>query len=97
MKKTLAAIAAGALLSIGGFASAAEPMQLTDNQMDTISAGQSSWASSGGHAIFGVVATGADSSSASYFHGAVKVTNASTATIALGFGVGAGASAGSHL
>lgn len=42
MKKTFFAIAAGSLMSIAGFASAAEPMQLTEGQMDGVAAGSHS-------------------------------------------------------
>ena len=39
MKKILLTIAAGSLMSVAGLASAAEPVQLTDTQMDKVAAG----------------------------------------------------------
>lgn len=99
MKKFLTAASAAALLGFAGIASAAEPVQLTDSQMDAVSAGQSSVATSGGFAGFGTVASGADTNAyVRYRCGTVtKYTAASAATISSGVVVGATASAGSHL
>ena len=97
MKKILTAVAAGALMSLGGLASAAEPMQLTDNQMDSVAAGQVSAATTSGFAVVGVVASGADT--AAFLRvtpfSVTRVTTASAATISSGFLVGARASAAS--
>lgn len=38
-KQVFALLAGGALLALGGTANAAEPLRLTDNQMDAVSAG----------------------------------------------------------
>ena len=97
MKRTLAAIATGTVLSIGGIASAAEPVQLTDTQMDAVAAGQYSHASSGGSAWIGIVFSTADSGSysSSNWCYTVKVTNASAGTLSFGAGASAHASAGS--
>lgn len=99
MKKTITALAATALVSVAGFASAAEPVQLTDSEMDTVSAGQSSWATSSGFALIGTVASGADTEAwVRYRNGTVtKYTAASAATLSSGFLVTATASSGSHL
>lgn len=53
MKKALSAIAATALLSVAGLASASEPLQLSDNQMDTVSAGSTSVAAGLATAVWG--------------------------------------------
>ncbi len=53
MKKTLYAVAASALFSIAGLAGAAEPLQLSENQMDNVSAGWTSVASGSSWALLG--------------------------------------------
>lgn len=98
MKKTLTAIAAGVLLSAGGLASAAEPVQLTDSQMDNVAAGgMQSLATTSGFALFGTVASGAETGAiVKYRWGSVtKATYASSATISTGVLVTATATAGS--
>lgn len=98
MKKTLTALAAGVLLSAGGVASAAEPVQLSDSQMDTVAAGgMESVATTSGFALIGTVASGAETGAyARYTWGSVtKKTYASSATIASGVLVVSTASAGS--
>ena len=97
MKKILVAIAAGGLMSLGGLASAAEPVQLTDNQMDSVAAGQASWAFTRGSAEIGVVASGAETRSFERVTATstIRVTSASAATIASGIDVHASAAAGS--
>jgi len=61
MKKTLSAVAASALLSVAGLASAAEPMQLDDSQMDSVSAGATSVAAGLATALFGTVVSDSNS------------------------------------
>ena len=97
MKKVLTAIAAGALMSLGGLASAAEPVQLTDNQMDSVAAGQTSVATTAGFAAIGVVASAANTSAYQRVtpFTLTRVTTASAATISAGVLVGATASAAS--
>ena len=95
MKKVLTAVAAGALMSLGGLASAAEPVQLTDNQMDSVAAGQVSVAFTRGSAEIGVVASGAETRSFERVTATstIRVTSASAATIASGVDVHARAAA----
>ncbi|RJF92502.1 hypothetical protein [Noviherbaspirillum saxi] len=97
MKKVLTTIAASTLMSLGGLASAAEPVQLSDSQMDSVAAGQTSIATTSGFALIGTVASGADTSTyARYRWGSVtKVTTASSASLASGVFVATTASAGS--
>lgn len=99
MKKLFTAASAAALMSLAGLANAAEPLQLTDSQMDNVSAGQSSSVSTGGTAVFGTIATGADTGTlVKYRWGSVvKQTSAGGATMVSGFLIRAGASAGSSL
>jgi len=99
MKKTLTAIAATALMSLAGVASAAEPMQLDDSQMDNVSAGQVSFSVTAGAALIGTVASGSDTSAFTRItpRSRTYVTTASSATIATGVGVIAGSAAGSRL
>jgi 1-aminocyclopropane-1-carboxylate deaminase/D-cysteine desulfhydrase-like pyridoxal-dependent ACC family enzyme len=63
MKKTLTSIAAVALFSAAGFASAAEPMQLTEAQMDGVSAGSAVIISSSAGGSAGAVLGYANSTS----------------------------------
>jgi len=65
MKKTLSAIAACAMFSVAGLAAAEEPMQLTENQMDNVSAGAISIANSGSFALLGTALSGSSSSTSS--------------------------------
>jgi hypothetical protein len=99
MKKLFATAVATACLSLAGVAGAAEPVQLTDNQMDAVSAGQTSIATTGGFALIGAVASGATTSAnVTYKPWYVsKTTSASAATLAVGAVVTAHASAGSSL
>lgn len=99
MKKILSAVAAGALLSVGGFASAAEPVQLNDSQMDQVSAGAYSYATGGAGALIGTAVSASSSGTQ------VKVkpwsytatTNASSFNLASGFLVGAASEAAAEL
>lgn len=61
MKKTLSAIAACAMFSVAGLAAADEPMQLTENQMDHVSAGAVSVAGSSAFALLGTALSGSSS------------------------------------
>lgn len=98
MKKLFTAVAATTLLSLGGFANAAEPLQLSDAQMDNVSAGQSSSVSTGGSAVYGTLATGADTgTTVKYRWTVVKQTYAGGSTMVSGYRITAGASAGSSL
>lgn len=99
MKKTLIALATGALLSVGGIASAAE--QLSDTQMDQVAAGTyytpTSIATSSGFALFGSTASGANSTAYSrttWFSNTMRTT-AGAATVSSGLVVTSTASAGS--
>jgi len=99
MKKILSAVAAGALLSIGGFASAAEPVELNDSQMDQVSAGAYSYATGAAGAVIGTAISASSSSTE------VKVkpwyyratTEASSFNLATGFLVGATSEAAAEL
>ena len=71
MKKTLIALAAGTLMSVAGFASAAEPMQLTENQMDAVAAG------TGGGTITVVSEAGGTASARNGFASSYSETSAS--------------------
>lgn len=98
MKKLLTAAAATALLSLAGLANAAEPLQLSDNQMDSVSAGQSSSVSTGGAAVFGTLTSAVETGTqVTYGWRVVKQTYASGGTTVSGFLIRAGASAGSSL
>lgn len=98
MKKTITTLAAGLLMSAAGLASAAEPVQLSDSDMDKVAAGaMQSVATTSGFALFGTVASGAETGAyVRYSWGSVtKKTYASSATISSGILVTATASAGS--
>lgn len=98
MKKLITAAAATTLMAFAGLASAAEPLQLSDNQMDSVSAGQSSSVSSGGTAVFGTITTGVETGTqVRYGSFVVKQTFASGGTSVSGFLIRAYASAGSGL
>jgi hypothetical protein len=62
MKKTLYAVAASALFSVAGLAGAAEPVELTENQMDIVSAGAYSGAGGTAWAIYGDAVSATSSS-----------------------------------
>jgi hypothetical protein len=98
MKRTLIALAAGTLMSVGGLANAAE--QLSDNQMDQVAAGTYtpfSLATTSGFALIGTVASGAETSaySRTTWYSKTMKTTASAATISTGVFVKSTASAGS--
>lgn len=95
MKKMLTALAAGTLMSLAGLASAAEPMQLTDSQMDSVAAGNApfSWAATGGHAERGIVISAAITGASE--RNGNRSTFAAAATLARGHDVSAFAAAGS--
>jgi hypothetical protein len=89
---TLAALllAAGAASTAG----AAEPLQLSDAQLDLVAAGvQSSIATSSASAVLGLASTQASTFALSA--GPVRMTQASATGLALGFGATANAAAGS--
>ena len=96
MKRTIIALAAGALMSVGSFAYAAEA--LSDGQMDQVAAGTYyptpySWANTSGVVFVGGTASGASSSGSLTSSG--LFTGASSATLAIGAVAGSTASAGS--
>lgn len=98
MKKTLIALATGALMSMGGIASAAE--QLSDTQMDQVAAGTYtpySLATTSGFALIGATASGASTTaySRTTWFSTTRSTTAGAATVASGFFVGSTATAGS--
>lgn len=99
MKKSLFAVAAAAMLSAAGMAGAAEPVQLTESQMDTVSAGATS--SAGGAFFAGLGAGYSNSSTGTYqsytWYGVHKITWADNETAAAGLIVGGTSSASSSL
>lgn len=99
MKKIISAVAAGALMSVAGLASAAEPMQLNDSQMDTVSAGAISVAAGQALAVFGTVIsnTGSGTSVVLTPVSLTAETYANSFNLASGFLVGAASEAASEL
>lgn len=95
MKKTAwASAVAGVLISAASLASAAEPLQLTESQMDGVSAGaQMSYSTGTASALIGTAYS--RSSTSAVASGPVRITRASTLSLATGFGVTATSSAGS--
>ena len=95
MKRTIIALAAGALMSVGSFSYAAEA--LSDGQMDQVAAGTFytpySWANTSGVVFLGGTASGASTSGSLTSSG--LFTGASSATLAIGAVAGSTASAGS--
>jgi hypothetical protein len=81
------------LVLVAGLASASEPMQLTESQMDAVSAGQVSVASGSALSWYGTASSQATTSAFSQWP--VRITNASAISVATGFGARATASAGS--
>lgn len=94
MKRMLiTATLTGALLSAGA-AGAAPPLQLTDEQMDSVAAaGQSSVAAGYASALVGTAYVKANTSA--YSNGPVRITRASALSVATGVGARASASAAS--
>jgi len=95
--KVFAGLAAG-LLALSNAALAGDTgddgmLQLSDSQMDGISAGQSSVAGGWATALYGVV--GSRSQSRTYSSGAVNYTSASSLNYAIGIDPSAGAYADS--
>lgn len=94
MKRTIMALAAGALMSVGGFSYAAET--LSDSQLDQVAAGTYtpySWATTSGLVLVGGTASGA--STGATFTPLGMATGASATTVAIGLVAGSTASAGS--
>lgn len=94
MKSTLLrAAVTGLLLGAASVASAAEPVTLTDRQMDSVSAGyQRSYSSASASALAGFATAG--SQTTAFSNGPVKVTGSTSAGVAAGIGAGATANAG---
>ena len=92
-KNTFTPMLAAALICAAGLASAAEPMQLTESQMDAVSAGQVSVASGSALSWYGTASSQATTSA--YSRWPVRVTSASAISVATGFGSLATASASS--
>lgn len=92
-KNNFAPALVASLFFASGLASAAEPMQLTDSQMDAVSAGQWSVASGSAFSWYGTASSQATTSA--YSRGPVRITSASAIGVAIGFGSGATAAAGS--
>lgn len=93
-KKAIISVLTGTMMSIAGVASAAEPMQLSEAQMDSVSAGvQQSVATGSASAVLGTAFAGART--AAFASGPVRITTASALGVALGVGAGATTSAGS--
>lgn len=93
-KKALASAIAAGLLCAAGLASAAEPMQLTESQMDSVSAGgQSSVAYGTASAWYGTAYVKVSTSA--YQNGGLRTTRASALSVATGFGASAHSSAAS--
>ena len=83
-----------AMLALSGVAAASEPVQLSEAQMDSVSAGvQSSTAAATAAARFGTASASARTSA--FVSGPVRITQASALGVALGFGATANAVAGS--
>lgn len=106
MKKTLVSFAAVSLMSVAGFASAAEPMHLTELQMDTVAAGTNNNGNNGpskvvvsslagGGAVAGLGYAGSYSKSKAEGFGVT--TYASNKSKAFGLLVGAKSEAGSQI
>lgn len=92
--KILRCLLAGGMLCAGTIAGAAEPLQLSEAQMDSVSAGaQNSWATGTASALVGTAY--ARSSTSAYSSGPVRTTRASALSVATGIGASATASAGS--
>lgn len=92
--KILRSLIAGGMLCGGVAANAAEPLQLSEAQMDSVSAGaQNSWATGTASSLVGTAY--ARSSTYAYSSGPVRITRASALSVATGIGSSATASAGS--
>lgn len=92
MKSLIKAAAASVLLCVAGWAAAAEPVALSDNQMDSVAAGTYLHSGSGGSAfaLLGLAGTGTTTSATTvgYF------SRTSSSTVSLAVGVVAYASSG---
>lgn len=94
MIKIFKSLVAGGVLCAAGIAGAAEPVQLTEAQMDSVSAaGQRSWATGSASSLFGTAYARTDTYAVQA--GPVRITRASALSVATGFGSSATASAGS--
>lgn len=83
----------GLLLCAAAAASAAEPVTLTDKQMDSVSAGyQRSYSDASASALFGFATTA--SQTTAYSNGPVSLTSSTSTGLAGGIGASAGAGAG---
>jgi len=93
-EKSFAFALTAAMLALSGAAGAAEPIQLSEAQMDAVSAGvQRSTAAATASARIGTAS--ARASTSAYASGPVRITQASALGVALGFGATANAVAGS--
>lgn len=97
MKKTLSALAATALLSAAGLAGAAEPVQLTESQMDTVSAGATSIATGTFFAGLGAGYSNSSTGTVQVLFPLYGATYADNQTAAAGLIVYGTSSAGSSL
>ncbi|WP_147376936.1 hypothetical protein [Noviherbaspirillum saxi] len=93
LKKAFLPMLMGSLFSVSDLACAVEPMQLTESQMDTVSAGQTSAAVGSASSLFGTAHVRA--TTYAYSGGSVRITRAGALSVATGFGSLASASAGS--
>lgn len=93
---TMLALGGGAAIA-GETSTSQEPVQLSvqlsDSQMDRVSAGQQSWAFGSASALYGTVRSTSRSSAISA--GPLRYTSASNSSYAFGFGTSANAEAGS--
>lgn len=97
MKKTLVSFAAVTLMSAAGFASAAQPVQLTETQMDNVAAGTKIVLTSTAGGSAGAVLGYAGSSSKTKMNVLGQTMQSSSSNKAKGFLVGASSNAGSQI
>lgn len=83
MKKTIGSLIAGLLLAATGVASAAEPVTLTDSQMDTVAAGSVS-STSFGTALALLGASTSSSTTAAVLTSSFAATGSASASLSLG-------------
>ena len=89
----LRGVLGGLLCCAAGMASAVEPVPLTDQQMDRVSAGsQQSYSSAFASALLGFATTASQTNA--FSSGLIKWTGATSTGVAAGFGAGALADAG---
>lgn len=83
-KKVIISVLTGTLMSVAGLAGAAEPVQLSETQMDSVSAGQQSAAAGSASALLGTAFVGVTTTA--FESGPVRITSASALGVALGTG-----------